>query len=67
MIAIKITLHEEEASELARFVNRVDFATAHQHTEAISPPDIRDACATSTMAALAVIGRALAEQGWPPR
>ena len=66
MIAIKITLHEEEAAELARFVDRVDFDTARQYTESFSPHDIRDACANHTMAGLTVIGKALAEQGWLP-
>ena len=68
MIAITISLQEEEADALAQLASRIDQDTARRFTtEHFSPADIQDAVATRALCGLAALGKALAEQGWKPR
>lgn len=68
MIAITISLHEEEADALAQLASRIDQDTVRRFTtEHFSPADIQDDVAGSAMCGFAALGKALAEQGWMPR
>jgi hypothetical protein len=66
MIAVTVTLQEEEAQALANFIDRIDFETVRRFGEAQSPRDIQDSVATRTLGGLATLRTALGDNGWEP-